>query len=87
VDAQADVVRGVTMHYRHVNQAEHYQVVAMQPTDDSFHAVIPAEYTGSSYPLMYFFDVDLGEARSLHPRFNATLSNQPYYVVFSDGRG
>jgi len=83
VRAQA-AVRGVTLHYRHVNQAEHYEAAAMQRSGDDFQAVIPAEYTGSSYPLMYFFDVDLGDARSLHPRFNPTLSNQPYYVIFSD---
>jgi hypothetical protein len=84
VDGQDDTVRGVTLRYRHVNQAEHYQAVTMQRSGDRFEAAIPAAYTASSYPLMYFFDVDLGETRSLHPRFNDTLSNQPYHVVFSD---
>lgn len=86
VDAQDDAVRGVTLHYRHVNQAEQYQTVAMQGSGNSLEALIPASYTGSSYPLMYFFDVDLGESRSLHPRFNGALSNQPYHVIFSDQR-
>ena len=84
VDAQDSAVRGVTLHYRHVNQAQHYQTVPMQRSGSRLEAAIPASYTGSSYPLMYFFEVDLGEARSLHPRFNDTLSNQPYHVVFSD---
>lgn len=85
VDAEDALVRGVTLCYRHVNQAERFDSVPMQRTGNTFEAVVPAAYTGSSYPLMYFFDVDRAdEGRSLHPRFNAELSNQPYYVVFSD---
>ncbi|MBM7798969.1 hypothetical protein JOE57_001890 [Microlunatus panaciterrae] len=86
LDSHDATVRGVTLCYRHVNQAEHYQTATMQRSGDSFEAVIPAAHTGSSYPLMYFFDVDLGETRSLHPRFNAALSNQPYHVIFSEDR-
>ncbi len=84
VEAPDDGVRGVALHYRHVNQAEHYQSVPMSRSGTGLEAAVPADYTDSGYPLMYFFDVDRGESSSRHPAFNHTLSNQPYHVVFSD---
>lgn len=85
VESQDAGVLGVQLHYRHVNQAERFDSVTMRRAGDAFEGLVPAAYTQSTYPLMYFFEVDRGdEGRTLHPRFNAALSNQPYYVVASD---
>ena len=47
-----------------------------------FQAAIPAGYTGSPFPLQYYFEVRRGTDAALHPGFNASLSNQPYYAVW-----
>jgi hypothetical protein len=43
---------------------------------------IPAEYTQSEYPLQYYFELqDRKGAAWMHPGFNKTFSNQPYFAV------
>ncbi len=77
-------VSAVRLHYRHVNQAEHFEAVDMTPTAGGYTGTVPAEYTASTYPLMYFFTVDHGEGGvAVHPGLESTLANQPYYVVRS----
>jgi hypothetical protein len=75
---------GVRLNYRHANQAETYRVAEMASKGATYHHTIPAEYTNSPYPMIYFFELrdPKGQAR-LHPGFNSTLSNQPYYVIRS----
>jgi hypothetical protein len=78
-------VRGVRLHYRHVNQAERYESVEMQVESGIYRARIPGEYTDSPYPLQYYFEVrESGEKVWLYPGFELDLANQPYFVV---GRG
>ncbi|MBZ5617223.1 MAG: twin-arginine translocation signal domain-containing protein [Acidobacteriia bacterium] len=70
------------LHYRHVNQAERFETAAMEPHGGEYRAVIPASYTGSPYPLQYYFELKQGPGKSwLHPGFAADLTNQPYFVV------
>ena len=72
----------VYLHYRHVNQAEEYVVVDMKMQDGRCVATIPADYTDSPYPLQYFLQFRDVQGRAwLYPSLDATLSNQPYYVV------
>lgn len=72
----------VRLCYRHVNQAEPHVEVQMEREDGCYRARIPATYTDSPYPLQYYFELRDGAGRAwLHPGFNETLSNQPYYVV------
>ncbi len=71
----------VRLHYRRVNQAERYEVAEMKAQGGVFHAVVPGDYTKSPYPLEYYFTVHDGAAAWLLPGFEATLSNQPYFVV------
>ena len=76
----------VTLHYRHVNQAERYERRPMDARDGAFHATIPGAYTDSTYPMQYYFEVvqhaPAAAAQAwLHPGFNEALTNQPYYVV------
>jgi hypothetical protein len=53
----------------------------MRRAGNSFAAHIPGAYTGSPYPLQYYFELHSASAAVLDPAFNATLSNQPYYAV------
>jgi len=75
-------VRSVRLFYRRVNQAEQWQVLAMENKDGRFHGIIPAAYTQTRFPLQYYFGVDHGERGAIpFPGLNATLANQPYFVV------
>ena len=68
--------------YRHVNHAERWQVMDMTAGGAGFQAAIPGSYTASPFPLQYYFELQRGAQAVLHPAFNATLSNQPYYAVW-----
>jgi hypothetical protein len=67
--------------YRHVNHGERWLSTPMQRDGAGHLAAIPAAYTDSPYPLQYYFELHTATAATLHPAFNATLSNQPYYAV------
>jgi hypothetical protein len=67
--------------YRHVNQGERWLSIAMRTSGNSHAASIPGSYTNSPYPLQYYFELRTAETAVLHPSFNSTLSNQPYYAV------
>ena len=72
----------VLLRYRHVNQAERWLSMEMEGGHGSYSAAIPGDYTNSVYPLQYYFEIhgESGSA-SIHPAFNSTLSNQPYYAL------
>jgi hypothetical protein len=74
-------VRSVHLHYRHVDQAERWLSIEMQPGSGGYSAAIPGDYTSSAYPLQYYFELQRANDASLSPAFNATLSNQPYYAI------
>ncbi|HLT59665.1 MAG TPA: hypothetical protein VK020_00640, partial [Microlunatus sp.] len=85
ITVQADPgVTGVRLNYRHVNQAEQFQQVDLEPADGGFRGAIPGDYTASSYPLMYFFTVEQESGVTVHPGFEPELANQPYHLVTSD---
>ncbi len=77
------IVTESVLWYRHVNHAERWVSAPMQKTGNSHSAFIPGSYTSSPYPLQYYFELHTTEAATLHPPFNATFSNQPYYVILS----
>jgi hypothetical protein len=72
----------VRLYYRHVTQAERYNVVEMEARHQRFRATIPGGYTDSAYPLAYYFEVR-PRAREpfLFPGFAEALTNQPYFVL------
>ncbi|MEV6282238.1 hypothetical protein [Kribbella sp. NPDC051770] len=81
---EAPGVTGATLHYRHVDQSEAWQETPMEAAGETFTGTVPAEYTASTYPLMYFFSLryeDGGQA--LHPGLAEDLSSQPYHVLRS----
>ncbi|GAB3765142.1 hypothetical protein [Microlunatus parietis] len=86
ISVQADPgVTAVRLNYRHVNQAESFEQVDLEPANGGYQGTIPAAYTASTYPLMYFFTVDQAEQGvTVHPGFKPDLANQPYHLVTSD---
>ena len=70
------------LHYRHVNQAEEYQVREMQETGGRYQAEIPAAYTQSPYALQYLFEIHNGPNQAwLLPGLNPSDPAQPYLLV------
>jgi hypothetical protein len=70
------------LHYRRVNQAERYETVEMQLSQQRYKGAIPAAYTQSPYPLQYYFELKQDDGKAwLHPGFASDWTNQPYYVV------
>ena len=68
--------------YRHVNQAERYQLAEMRPQDGGYRAAIPGAYTAAEYPLQYYFELKQGREKAWqYPGFAPDLANQPYFVV------
>jgi hypothetical protein len=69
------------LRYRHVNQAEAWQVTQMRRQGDRHAAVIGGDYTGSPYPLQYYFELRGDDGPSLFPGLAPDLANQPYFVI------
>jgi hypothetical protein len=69
--------------YRHVNHAERWVSAPMQKTGNAHSAFSPGSYTSWPYPLQYYFELHTTDAATLHPPFNPTFNNQPYYVIMS----
>jgi hypothetical protein len=78
----AGLPRRVTLHYRHVDQAERWQSLVLISAHDAFHGAIPADYTNHRFALQYYFEVETGPSEAtLFPPFAADLANRPYFVV------
>jgi hypothetical protein len=77
----APAISSARLHYRHVDQGERWLWADMDPSSNGYTAEIPGDYTGSPYPLEYYFELRSGSMAWYHPAFNATLSNQPYYAI------
>jgi hypothetical protein len=74
-------VTNAILWYRHVNHGERWLSIPMQRSGNTCSANIPGSYTSSPYPLQYYFELRAVEAATLHPVFDATLSNQPYFSL------
>jgi hypothetical protein len=79
---QQSAVAAVRLCYRRVHQAQAYQSADMLVQGHQYRATIPGEYTNTAYPLEYYFELrnEAGQAW-MYPGFDATLTNQPYFVV------
>jgi hypothetical protein len=72
----------IRLHYRHVNQAENYQVADMEPNGKQYRATIPAAYTQSPFPLQYYFELRAGQDHAWYePDLGPQFDRQPYYVA------
>jgi hypothetical protein len=75
-------VERMRIHYRHVNQAEAYHVEEMAAKGDLWRFRIPAMYTDTAFPLLYYFELRGRKGNAwIYPGLNAEVSNQPYFVV------
>ena len=80
--AEGTDISDMKLYYRHVNQADAWQVLPMQTANGSFQATIPGSYTQSQFPLQYYFGMTKGnQGSALFPGFDASLANQPYFVA------
>ena len=80
--AHAPKLAGVQLRYRHVNQAETWQMVEMELAETKYRAVIPAAYTDSLFPLQYYFQIrNASGAAWLRPGLEHRWQGQPYFVV------
>jgi hypothetical protein len=78
----ASAPTSTTLYYRHVNQAEPWQSMAMQVDANVARATIPGEYTQSPYPLQYYFELRDADGRAaLYPGLGPSLTDQPYFLV------
>jgi hypothetical protein len=75
--------RKVNLLYRQADQSQRWRSAAMQARDREYRGAIPAEYTQSPYPLLYYFEVHEGSGSAIYPGFSPDLSNQPYFLVRS----
>ncbi len=72
----------VRLHYRRINQAEHWKSLEMNGNRGTFQAVIPAAYTQSPFALEYYFELrPAGANPTLYPGFDELFANQPYFVL------
>lgn len=69
--------------YRHLDQAESWQIAPMAFDGDRVRASIPADYTATAYPLEYYFEIGGGVASrpALFPGLGPNLTQQPYFVL------
>ncbi|NUU24937.1 MAG: hypothetical protein HOV68_26040, partial [Streptomycetaceae bacterium] len=79
-----DQVAAVTLHFRHVDQSKSWNETEMRREGDRFTALLPKEFTATSFPVMCFAEAHLtGQAPVLLPGFEPDLANQPYLVIHS----
>lgn len=73
--------RAVTLHYRHVDQSQSWCSVEMAWRAQEYRASIPAEYTRTPYPIIYYFEIDHHNISAFYPGVAEDLSGTPYFVV------
>lgn len=78
-------ISSATLHHRRLDQSETFCTVEMDRCETGFVGAVPAAYTDTAYPLVYFVEVHrAGDHPVVFPGFDDSLSNQPYVVVHSD---
>ncbi|HUA39713.1 MAG TPA: twin-arginine translocation signal domain-containing protein [Candidatus Sulfopaludibacter sp.] len=78
----AEMIAGLRLRYRHVNQAEVWQSADMEQAGDNYRAVIAGDYTDSPFPLQYYFQVRTRSGNVwLHPGLEQRWHGQPYFFI------
>ncbi|MBO9123813.1 MULTISPECIES: hypothetical protein [unclassified Rhizobium] len=75
----------VTLHYRHVNQAERWETVAMERSGDTYLGEIPGAYTATKYHLQFFISYTSGGEMKIIPGLAPDLANEPYATSLQRG--
>jgi hypothetical protein len=78
-----DERRTVKLLYRQADQSQSWRSADMTWESGAYRAAIPADYTSSPYPLLYYFEVHQSGGSVIYPGFGADLSGQPYFMVRS----
>jgi hypothetical protein len=73
--------RHVNLLYRQADQSQRWRSAEMTARDGTYRSTIPADYTRSAFPLLYYFEVHAAGGSAIYPGFDADLSNQPYFLV------
>jgi hypothetical protein len=73
--------RTVSLRYRQADQSQHWRIADMTWRDGAYRGAIPADYTQSPYPLLYYFEVRQAAGSTIYPGFGPDLAGQPYYMV------
>ncbi|MDB5535894.1 MAG: hypothetical protein JWQ65_769 [Devosia sp.] len=81
VSVQTDADTAPVLHYRHINQAERWMAVPMQPREGGYGAEIPAAYTQGEFHLQYFISLTRQGQSVLVPGLERNLANEPYYTA------
>jgi len=76
----------VGLRYRRVNQAERWRSEPMTREGHTYSATISSEYTGSAYPLQYYFILYHKTEAWIYPGFDPRLCGRPYFVCRQAGR-
>ena len=76
----------VDLLYRQADQSQRWRTVEMQARDREYRGVVPADYTQSPYPILYYFEVHSPAGSAIYPGFGPDLSNQPYFMARSSRR-
>jgi hypothetical protein len=74
----------INLHYRRVNQGEHWQSTPMSLMQDAFRGQIPGPYADSPFPIQYYFEMRPRSGEPfLYPGLGLSPSPnpQPYFVV------
>jgi hypothetical protein len=70
------------LYYRHVNQAERFNVFTMERNGSRYAATIPADYTNTVYPLQYYFEIKPSTGSpTIYPGLSKSLTQQPYFLL------
>ena len=72
--------RTVSLMYRQADQSQTWRTAQMAWRDGAYRGAIPADYTQSRYPLLYYFEVHEAGGSGIYPGVGK-ISNQPYYLV------
>lgn len=82
LNLQTEPAASVTLHYRHVNQAERYTVAPMINQRGIYELVVPSSYTNTEYPLQYYFQIQPKDGDAyLYPGFDDLRQQSPYFIV------
>lgn len=74
----------IRLRYRHVNQAETWQVQGMEAQVTGYRAAVLGIYTESPFPLQYHFELrTVSGAAWFYPGLRPDSLGQPYFVVRS----
>lgn len=73
--------RTVNLLYRQADQSQSWRSADMTGGPGAYRGTIPADYTASPYPLLYYFEVHQTDGSALYPGFGPDLAGQPYFLV------